>query len=427
VPEPLSQAYACIIDSQVERLLDEQRPSGAFQPEGEPYHLYDQYVAYPLALAWLREDGPHFHDDRVLDAICRSGDLHAREMDADGKWPLVTKGGDWGASLDEWRAHFWQETLLLLADQIGAERRDCWDAALRRTATAMAGFVREQDEGGEIDFREGRAAGMSPNHLAWYMLAIRRAGVRYGEEEWVRRADRLFADMAAGQNADGFWFEYGAPAVMYNYVSLLAIGVYLDHLGESAPPEIAAAVERGMDAQLAWRYPGGGLVAEIDGRNRYRPGGQLMLPAASAQWPRGAVALRESAARLMAAEKVSGQGLAFLSETARYLARHEQPDETPVEHGPTWQGRGIKAGWRRVGPWQATLSGIVREPYSGRFLTDMANLVGVYHRGLGLLAGGGGSKDDPKWATFTVRPAGGEPVWLPQDAKLAMGSEPAGR
>ena len=418
--QALSETYARTIDAQVERLLCVQKPNGVFQPEGESYHLYDQYVAYPLALAWLDPTSPYFRDGRVFDAVCRSGDLHAREMDEDGRWPLVTKGGDWGSSLDEWRMHFWLESLLLVEDDLDAPRRERWEEALRRGAKGLADFVRKLDEDGEIDFRDGCVAGMSPNHLAWYMLASRRAGMRYGEHDWVERADRLFADMVQGQNADGFWFEYGAPAVMYNYVSLLAMGVYLDHLGESAPPEIGAAVERGMDAQLAWTYPGGGLVAEIDGRNRYRPGGQLILPAACARWPRGAAALRESARRLRAAEKIGGQALAFLSETARYLARHEQPDETPARLGTSWRGKGIAAGWRRRGAWQATLSGIVRPPYSGRFLTDVANLVGLYHEGLGLLAGGGGSKDDPEWATFTVRPGGGEPVWQPDKSELAM-------
>jgi hypothetical protein len=181
------------------------------------------------------------------------------------------------------------------------------------------------------------------------------------------------------------------------------------------------AVHRGMVAQLTWTYPGGGLVAEIDGRNRYRPNSQLILPAACARWPRGAAALRASAEHLSSLDRVGGHALAFLSETARYLHRHEQPDETPVELEPSWHGRGITACWRRLGPWQATLSGILRGAHSGRWLTDLANLVGVFHRDLGLLAGGGSSNGDPDWATFTVRSAGSEPLWQPTEARLEAG------
>jgi hypothetical protein len=162
-------------------------------------------------------------------------------------------------------------------------------------------------------------------------------------------------------------------------------------------------------------------MTEIDGRNRYRSGGQLILPAVCARWPRGASALRASARRLAVARRVGGQALAFLAETARYLHRHEQPDETPASLPTVWRGRGITAGWRRKGPWQAVLSGICPRQRSGRFLTDMAHLVGLYHNRLGLVAGGGSSKDDPQWATFTVSPAdGGAPLWQPEAAELRM-------
>jgi hypothetical protein len=46
----------------------------------------------------------------------------------------------------------------------------------------------------------------------------------------------------------------------------------------------------------------------------------------------------------------------------------------------------------------------------------------LYHIGGGLLAGGGHSKQDPEWATFTVWPAANaDPVWLPSGAQLAAG------
>lgn len=68
------------------------------------------------------------------------------------------------------------------------------------------------------------------------------------------------------------------------------------------------------------------------------------------------------------------------------------------------------------------MSGLVTPQYESRWRLDIANLVGLYHAQGGLLAGGGHSKHDPEWATFTVRPTpNADPVWLPTGAQLTQG------
>lgn len=53
-----SETYAHLIDGQVERLLAEQQPDGAFQAKGAACSICAQNVMYPLALTFLRPGGP---------------------------------------------------------------------------------------------------------------------------------------------------------------------------------------------------------------------------------------------------------------------------------------------------------------------------------------------------------------------------------
>jgi hypothetical protein len=401
-------------------LLAEQQEDGAFVSPGGAYSVYDQNVMYPLALQYL-SGGKYQGDDRLLTAICRSGDRHARDLNEQGQWEVVTPGGRWGWFWDEWRLYFWLETVLLLEARLGWERLSQWECCVRRAAAGIAANMREKRDEGVIDFVEGTGFS-SPNHMAWHFLVCRRAGVRYGHDDWVALADELFEQMRQGQTEDGFWVESRAPAVGYNAISLLAVGLYAEHLWPEVPDEWMAAIERGMDAQLRWTYPGGGEVAEIDGRQRYHGPSGHVLPAVCAGWQRGAAALRESLAHLTSRERIGNHGLAFIAETARYLERHEREDRARVQPATkSWKARAFEAGWRRGGPWQATLSGLVTPRYESRWRLDIANLVGIYHREHGLLAGGGHSKYDPKWATFTVHPpGGGERLWLPTEARVTL-------
>ncbi|MCC6442648.1 MAG: hypothetical protein IT210_04210 [Armatimonadetes bacterium] len=415
----LSRAYADLLDDQVERLLSEQKEDGAFQADGAAYNIYDQNVMYPLALSCLREGGRYEGDTRILEAVCRSGDRHVREMNEEGKWEVITPGGRWGWYYDEWRLYFWLETLILLSSRIGAGRQARWEEAILRSAEGIASNLRENDLQGVIDFVGGTGFS-SPNHMAWHFLVCRRAGVHFGRPDWVEIADKLFDQMRAGQTEDGFWLESDAPAVGHNYISLLAAGIYLEHL-PAVSAEWLDRIERGMDAQLRWTYPGGGPVAEIDGRQRYHgPVGHL-LPAACARWPQGAEALRESLQKLP--HRIGNHSLAFISETARYLGRYPEPVAVVEEPVSAHRALGSEAGWLRSGPWQVTFCGIASRQYESRWRLDIADLIGVYHREAGLLAGGGHSKNDPGWATFTVYPeSGGPPLWMPTWAGLTLDS-----
>jgi hypothetical protein len=425
--EPLSALYARLLDNQVERLLAAQQPDGAFQAAGAPYSIYDQNGMYPLALSYLHPGGPRAGDPQLLDAIERSGDRHVQQLNAEGQWEVVTPGGRWGWGYDEWRLHFWLETILLLGAQLGEKRLAQWDQAIVRAIDNIVPMMRDRLAQGLIDFVEGVCV-TSPNHTAWYALVIRRAGTRYNRADWIEFADHIFDLMRAGQTPDGFWVEFAAPTVGYNYVSLLAVGVLLEHLGPDASPEWLNCIERGMDAQLRWSYPDGGVVGEVEGRQRYHGPSNHALPAVCARWPRGAAALRATAKRELERERdghfLNSVAAGFLCETARYLQRHEQPDETPAEPVAFWKARSFEAGWRHKGPWQAILSGLVTKYYDSRWRLDIANLIGLYHSQWGLLAGGGHSKHDPRWATFTLRPrAEADPLWLPTGARLIPGDE----
>src|SRR2546429_630984 len=95
--ESLEALYARLIDGRVEDLLVALQEDGALQAPDAPYSNYEQNGMYPLALAYLRRGGRFEGDARLLDAIDRSGDRHARQLTAEGKWELFTPGGSWGA------------------------------------------------------------------------------------------------------------------------------------------------------------------------------------------------------------------------------------------------------------------------------------------------------------------------------------------
>jgi len=57
---------------------------------------------------------------------------------------------------------------------------------------------------------------------------------------------------------------------------------------------------------------------------------------------------------------------------------------------------------RRHKPWQWALSGYACAPADSRWIQDRQNLVDIYHDQLGLIVGGGNTKLQPYWSTFTV-------------------------
>lgn len=76
---------------------------------------------------------------------------------------------------------------------------------------------------------------------------------------------------------------------------------------------------------------------------------------------------------------------------------------------------------QRRQPWQWALSGYTCEPSGSRWIQDRQNMVDVYNDQLGLVIGGGNTKLQPYWSTFTVgdpalllhRPGDESPAFVP--------------
>jgi hypothetical protein len=62
----------------------------------------------------------------------------------------------------------------------------------------------------------------------------------------------------------------------------------------------------------------------------------------------------------------------------------------------------ISSATKRIKPWQWTFTAYPCRPPVIRWVQDRQNLIDIYHDALGLVAGGGNTKLQPYWSTFTV-------------------------
>ena len=70
----------------------------------------DQKVIYPLATAWAYEhpDNPHYHEEKLLQAIMAGGDALIADQDAKGQWEFRKKDGStWGQIYMPWTFSRW--------------------------------------------------------------------------------------------------------------------------------------------------------------------------------------------------------------------------------------------------------------------------------------------------------------------------------
>jgi len=75
---------------------------------------------------------------------------------------------------------------------------------------------------------------------------------------------------------------------------------------------------------------------------------------------------------------------------------------------------------RRQDGWFYCLSGIVTPPVETRWGQDRQNFVSIWHEHTGLVVGGGNSKNQPEWSSFSVG-HGTDAAYLPKAASLRPG------
>jgi hypothetical protein len=367
---------------EVPDLLKSQNPdTGRFG--GDPWVCMEQNVIFPLAAAWATQDpaNPYYHDEQVLKAICKGGEALVAEQDPEGMWVFRQKDNStWGQIHMPWTYSRWIRAYALIREAMPAESRDAWERGL---LLGFRGIRRYMDQ-------EVR------NIPAHHAMALYIAGECFQNAEWQEAARKFMARTVAAQDSAGFWSENFGPVVGYNMVYMEAIGTYY---AVSHDASVLPALERGARFHAAMVWPDGTPVAAVDERQIYHRErsignvgfshtaagrGFLISQTQILRDQDGLVNADYAAAMLVYGGTGAGETSAVRGDHARVVIGDR------------------KALVQRDKPWQVCFSAYCCPVPRNRWIQDRHNLVDVFHDELGLLIGGGNTKLQPYWSTFTL-------------------------
>ena len=368
----------------------------------------DQNPMYALAVAYATNTpGNHFHKDKgLLEVITKAGDCLIAHADSKGQWVFTKKDGStWGNTWMPWVYSRWIRTFALVGEDMPADRRKTWAKALTLGYTGIAAS------------QFNTLHNISTHHAMGLYIASK----VFNRPEWSDKAGDYMTRIVTEQAEGGYWSEGGGPVVKYNYVYVEAIGIYYAISGDKW---VLPALERAAEFHRRFTYPSGECVETIDQRNPYDSGihtgnvGFTFTPAGraylKAQW--AAVGL----------DNLSADQIAPLIQYGQ---------EGPIAPPPASQAADVfvlrdkgqdKAAILRQGPWFVCLSAYTSPIATSRWHQDRQNMMSVFHDKVGLVIGGGNTKLQPAWSSFTVgdesalrhKPADTNPSFLPPPGKL---------
>ena len=379
--------------------------TGRFLHESGGWAVTKQDVVYPMALLYTTPGRPQHGDGDILRMILGGGDAWRDAQDEEGRFEFVkVDGSRWGKTYMPWSMYHWLETYVLMRGQMDKERRSRWEDGLR---LAFAGAARELADHTFVH-----------NIPTWHGMALVRASEVFGEASWKEVGARLIAQAAAAQDPDGYWPEGGGPTTSYNLVYVHALGLYYRFTQDES---VLVCLKRALEFHMHFTYPDGSGVAAVDGRVRYGPGISATGLPGFVPFPRGRRFVRFLVDRLCERNPQGGltphlaSAAMCLTDGAEAAIPQEQGDYASVHNG-----HGLV---RRRGPWSVCLSGYLTPteelPLSSRvrWHKDRQNYVGIWHRDVGLVVGGGSSKKQPEFSTFEVI-AGRTMRWEADEAEL---------
>ena len=372
------------LDDAVPGILDSQKDNGEFGTE--PWICRDQNVLLSLAAAWSLQPSAHHLSDEVLRAIVKGGDALIDAQDAEGKWTFRKKDGStWGQTLMPWTYSRWIRAYALVREAMTGVDRDRWDQAL------------------VLGFEQIARTALSQVHNipAHHAMGLCYAAGVFGREDWQTQAEAFMQDVVATQSPNGWWPEHAGPVVSYNFVYSEALGIYHSMSGDKG---VLETLERAARYHASFTYPDGSMVETVDGRNPYHGGMRLGNVGFSHTAPGRGYLAQQHGLHLAA-------GRTFDVDHAAQLLLYG--GEGPTE--PTAAGQshhlyrmGDEAMVLRRSPWFLCLSAFTVPITQSRWGQDRQNFVSVYHDKVGLIVGGGNTKLQPLWSSFTI----GDPALL---------------
>lgn len=378
------QEFLPALVTAVPKILDSQDPKTGRFGSGI-WIVTDQNQMYPLAVAWgTRIDGfenPYYHDPKLLEAIMVAGDALIADQDAKGMWEFRKKDGStWGKIYMPWTYSRWIRTFDLIRDAMPSDRRAKWETALR------LGFQ------GIYQTEPNKPMQNIPVHNC---MGLYLAAKIFDEPEWKEAAVDYLHACVKEQHPDGYWTEHKGPVVLYNGVYVDALGAYY---GMSGDKLVLDALNRSAKFHAAMTYPDGRAVETVDERNHYQ----------------------QNIAGINVGFSFSAEGRAYVKRQVAKLALNldapVSPDVAasfvrygqegalapPPKSGDTYVSGDRNVLTRRHGPWFTCVTSYTAQPPPNRWIQDRQNFYSLYHDDGRVILGGGNTKLQPLWSTFTV-------------------------
>ncbi len=372
-----------LVDAVPNLLKSQNKETGGFGTE--PWICTDQNAIFPLAAAWAIKDdaNPWYHKDEVLNAIMLGGDKLIAEQKPSGKWIFRKKDNStWGDIFMPWTYTRWIRAYALIKDAMPSDRREKWAKALK---LGMEGIARE-----EMKKRLANIPCM--NAMGLYL-----AGKEFDRPDWCEKGAAYEHKVVDYQSPAGFWSEHAGPVVMYNRVYLDALGTYYAISGDKY---VLPALQRAARFHVAMTYPDGSAVETVDERNGYEAG--IFVPNVGFTFsPEGRGYLKQQVDR----KNAKKQAPVGADNAASFVLYGEDGDAVvpdPPEKKPVFVIDDHNAMTRRAGEWFTCLSAYHTAVSSSRWIQDRQNLVSLFHDRAGVIVGGGNTKLQPLWSTFTV-------------------------
>lgn len=403
------------LEAKLETILAHARPTGQFGTD--PWIVRDQDAILTLTLLYQDEDGPHYHDAKLLDLIAAGGRFLKSRQDGKGMHRFDKKDGSyWGQIYMPWTYLRWIITYDLIKDELAPADQAIWAEALElgyggiaATELSSASNIYPGPLPGRPPLAPGEVRPWIHNIPSHHATGLFVAGRVFNRPEWQQQARDYMQLVIAEQTEHGWWTEHIGPVVLYNRVYLEALGIYHALTGEKA---VLPALERGNRYHLNYLYPNGAQIETVDERNPYPP---LKIVTAGD----GTVSYEPPHIVIHPGLYYTDAGRAFLAAQLTHLARRDPATIDGIEFlylflpaasdalnftaVPTRRhSMGPDALVAREDPWIVSLSAYCCPRTPNRFIQDRQNLVSIYHRDTGLILGGGNTKLQPRWSTLTV-------------------------
>jgi hypothetical protein len=373
-----------LVDGVPKLLKDQNKQTGAFGTE--PWIVTDQNPIFPLAAAWAIKDdaNPWYHNEQLLDAVMLAGDKLIAEQKPSGKWIFRKKDNStWGDIYMPWTYTRWIRAYSLIREAMPTDRREKWEKAL---TLGMTGIAKEE------------MAKRLANIPCYNAMGLYLAGKVFDRPEWCEKATAYEHKVVDYQSPCGFWSEHAGPVVMYNQVYLDALGVYYAISGDKY---VLPALQRAAKFHAAMLYPDGSPVETVDERNWYQP--SILMPNVGSTFsPEGRGLLKQQFE--LRKKKMSGAPVGADMAAAFILYGEVGPAVDPPDpkSQPVQVLADHNAMTTRNGPWFACLSAYHTNVSASRWIQDRQNLVSLFHEKTGVILGGGNTKLQPLWSTFTI-------------------------